>query len=67
MKRADDAWTAFRNVFEKLTSEERAAFVLRQMFAADYDELARILGKSEAECRRLVRSASKRLRDGRPR
>ena len=67
MKRADDIWIAFRAAFEELTSEERAAFVLRQMFAADYAELARILGKSEAECRRLVLNASKRLRDGWPR
>lgn len=66
MKRADNVWIAFRDVFAKLTSEERAAFVLRQVFAADYDEVARILGRSEAECRRLVRSARKRLRDERP-
>jgi len=67
MKRADEVWIAFRAAFEELTSEERAAFVLRQMFAADYSEVARILGKSDAECRRLVSSASEQLRDGWPR
>lgn len=52
---------------ERLTPEERAAFVLRQVFDADYAELARVLNRSEAACRQLVSRARKQVRSARPR
>ena len=40
---------------------------MREVFDAGYDELARMLGKSEAACRQLVHRAKTQLRDERPR
>ena len=58
---------AFLAVLEKLAPEERAAFLLHEAFDTDYDEIARILGKSEAACRQIVSRARKRVRADRPR
>jgi RNA polymerase sigma-70 factor (ECF subfamily) len=52
---------------ERLAPEERAAFVLRRVFDADYAEIAATLGRSEAACRQMVSRAATRLREGRPR
>jgi RNA polymerase sigma-70 factor (TIGR02957 family) len=64
---ADDVSVAFLQVLEQLTPEERAAFVLRQVFDADYADVAQALGRSEAACRQLVHRAAERLKDKRPR
>ncbi len=52
---------------ERLTPEERAAFILRQMFDTDYAELAGILDRSEVACRQLVSRASKQVKSEKPR
>jgi RNA polymerase sigma-70 factor, ECF subfamily len=49
-------------LLERLGPEERAAFVMRQALDADYSDIARWLGRSEAACRQLVHRASVRLR-----
>lgn len=49
-------------VLERLSPEERAAFLLRQVFDYDYGEVATLLGKSEATCRQMVHRASVRVR-----
>lgn len=54
-------------VLERLSPEERAAFLLRQVFDHDYAEVATLLGKSEAACRQIVRRASQRVQEDRPR
>jgi RNA polymerase sigma-70 factor (ECF subfamily) len=54
-------------MLERLGPEERAAFLLRQAFDYDYDEIARMLGKSEAAVRQVVHRATERLRLERPR
>jgi RNA polymerase sigma-70 factor (ECF subfamily) len=64
---ATDVSIALLTVLERLTPEERAAFLLREAFELDYAEVARILGKSEAACRQLVHRANERVRAGRPR
>src|SRR5262245_9839380 len=64
---ASDLSVAFLAVLERLAPEERAAFLLHEMFDSAYGELAQILGKSEAACRQLVSRARKRVRAGRPR
>lgn len=66
-ERADDLSVAFLKVLERLTPEARAAFLLREVFDADYDEVASAIGKSEAACRQLVSRAKTQLRDERPR
>jgi RNA polymerase sigma-70 factor (ECF subfamily) len=58
---------AFLVVLERLAPEERAAFLLHEVFESGYDEIARILGKSAAACRQLVCRARKRVHDDRPR
>lgn len=61
--RAEDLSIAFLTVLERLAPEARAAFLLREVFDADYDEIARTLGKSEAACRQLVHRAKTQVRD----
>jgi RNA polymerase sigma-70 factor (TIGR02957 family) len=67
LERADDVSFAFLALLERLAPEARAAFLLREVFDADYGELARTLGKSEAACRQLVHRAKLQLREERPR
>jgi RNA polymerase sigma-70 factor, ECF subfamily len=58
---------AFLVVLERLAPEERAAFLLHEVFDSGYDEISQVLGKSEAACRQLVSRARKRVREERPR
>jgi RNA polymerase sigma-70 factor (TIGR02957 family) len=64
---ADDFSVAFLYMLERLSPEARAAFLMREVFDADYDELARTLDKTEAACRQLVRRAKQQLQDEAPR
>jgi RNA polymerase sigma-70 factor, ECF subfamily len=64
---ASELSVALLAVLERLAPEERAAFLLREMFDSGYDDIARILGKSEAACRQIVSRAVKRVRAGQPR
>ena len=59
--------TAFLVLLEALTPVERAVFVLREAIGYDYDEIAAVVGKSEANCRQILARARKRVDDGRPR
>jgi RNA polymerase sigma-70 factor (ECF subfamily) len=67
LERADQLSVAFLMLLERLSPEARAAFLLREVFDADYAEVARTLGKSEAACRQLVHRARTQLRDEKPR
>ncbi|MGV3726317.1 RNA polymerase sigma-70 factor [Hydrogenophaga sp.] len=67
LERADDVSVAFLALLERLAPEARAAFLLREVFDADYGEVAEALGKSEAACRQIVHRAKAQLRDERPR
>lgn len=64
---ASDLSIALLNVLERLAPEERAAFLLREVFDVDYGEVARILEKNEPAARQLVHRAKMRVRDERPR
>jgi RNA polymerase sigma-70 factor, ECF subfamily len=64
---ASDLSMAFLVLLERLGPEERAAFLLREVFDAGYDEIARILGKTEPAVRQTVHRAKTRVREGRPR
>lgn len=64
---ASDLSVAFLYLLERLAPEERAAFLLRQVFDYDYDEIAAILEKSEAALRQMVHRAGERVRAERPR
>jgi RNA polymerase sigma-70 factor (TIGR02957 family) len=64
---ADDVSVAFLVMLERLAPEARAAFLLREVFDADYDEVASTIGKSAAACRQLVSRAKAQLRSEHPR
>lgn len=48
-------------LLEKLTPTERAVFVLREALDFDYSEIAELLGKQEANCRKLMSRARSRM------
>jgi RNA polymerase sigma-70 factor (ECF subfamily) len=64
---ADSLSLAFLVLLERLTPVERAAFLLREVFAYPYDEIAEVIGKSEANARQLVSRARRHVDDERPR
>lgn len=64
---AESVSLAFLVALETLTPLERAAYLLRQTFDFEYDEIAAILEKSSDNCRQLVSRAQAHLRARRPR
>lgn len=64
---ASELSVALLAVLERLAPEERAAFLLHEVFDAGYDDISVILGKSESACRQIVSRAVKRIRARRPR
>jgi len=64
---AGEVSVAFMWVLERLSPEERAAFLLRKVFDHDYAEIATLLGKSETACRQMVHRASERVQQEHPR
>jgi len=58
---------AFLLLLERLSPEERAAFLLHEVFDSGYPEIARVLGRSEAACRQVVHRARARVRGERKR
>lgn len=67
VEKSDSLSTAFLVVLENLSPEERAAFILREVFDYEYAEIAEIINKNEANCRQLVRRAKQHLSERRPR
>lgn len=64
---AGDLSTAFLMMLERLGPEERAVFLLHQVFEFDHAEVAAMVGKTEAACRKTLQRARERVRAGRPR
>jgi RNA polymerase sigma-70 factor, ECF subfamily len=62
VERASDLSMAFLVLLERLSPEERAALLMRDVFDTDYEEIASVLDKSEAACRQLVHRARARVR-----
>jgi RNA polymerase sigma-70 factor (ECF subfamily) len=48
-------------LLEKLTPQERAIFLLKEVFAYDYFELAEMFGKTEENCRQIMKRARENL------
>lgn len=63
----DTVSVALMLALEKLSPAERAAFLLHEVFDYPFEEIARILGKSEAACRKLASRARTAMRGERPR
>ncbi|WAZ19877.1 RNA polymerase sigma-70 factor [Streptomyces cinnabarinus] len=64
---ADSVSMAMLLVLETLTPTERAVFVLREVFALDYDEIAEAVDKSPAAVRQLAHRARSHVAERRPR
>jgi RNA polymerase sigma-70 factor (ECF subfamily) len=64
---AQDISMALMMALERLSPAERAAFLLHDVFDADYAELAETLQRSEAACRQLVSRARAHVKAARPR
>ncbi len=58
---------AFLTLLERLAPEERAAFLLHDVFDVGYSEIASVIEKSEAACRQVVHRARERVRGDRKR
>lgn len=64
---ASDLSVALLVLLERLAPEERAAFLLREVFGTDYDEIARILERRPDAVRQMVSRARRRVREDRQR
>ena len=63
---ADSVGLALLVVLENLDPAERLAFVLHDMFAVPFDEIAPIVGRSPAAARQLASRARRRVQGARP-
>jgi len=64
---ASSLTTAFLLLLEQLAPIERAVFLLREVFELDFADIAKSVGKSEANTRQILSRARARLHDSRPR
>lgn len=64
---ADSVSVAALLLLERLSPLERSVFVLRDVFAFGFDEVAAAVGRSEAACRQLLVRARRHMEAGRPR
>jgi RNA polymerase sigma-70 factor (TIGR02957 family) len=64
---ADSLSLAFLVLLESLSPEQRAAFLLREVFDEPYDRIADIVGTSEQNARQLVTRARRHVEERRPR
>jgi RNA polymerase sigma-70 factor (ECF subfamily) len=63
----DSISTALLVVLESMTPAERVAFVLHDVFAMPFDEIAQVVGRSATACRQLATSARRRVQHSRSR
>lgn len=66
-ERGESLTLSFLLLLERLSPDERAAFLLREVFDYSHAEAAAILDITEDACRQRVHRARTRLRQGRPR
>jgi RNA polymerase sigma-70 factor (TIGR02957 family) len=64
---ADSLSLSFLVLLESLSPEQRAAFLLHDVFDYDYDRVAEIVGTSEANARQLASRARRHVDEGRRR
>jgi RNA polymerase sigma-70 factor (ECF subfamily) len=67
LERSESLTLSFLLLLERLGPEERAAFLLHEVFDYSHAEAAGILGIAEEASRQRVHRAKQRLREGRPR
>jgi RNA polymerase sigma-70 factor (TIGR02957 family) len=64
---ADSLSLAFLVLLESLSPEQRAAFLLREVFDEPYERIAEIVGTSEQNARQLATRARRHVEERRPR
>jgi RNA polymerase sigma-70 factor (ECF subfamily) len=64
---SDSLSLTFLHLLEKLSPVERAVFLLREVFDYSYDEVSRVVGKSQANCRQILARAHTHIEEGRRR
>jgi RNA polymerase sigma-70 factor (ECF subfamily) len=64
---ADDLSMAFLTLLERLAPDERAAFLLHDVFDVGYGQIASVLERIESACRQIVHRARERVRGDRKR
>jgi RNA polymerase sigma-70 factor (TIGR02957 family) len=64
---ADSLSLSFLVLLESLSPEQRAVFLLHDVFDYPYDEVARIIGKTETNARQLASRARRHVDERRPR
>lgn len=67
VERHESITLAFLVLLEALTPQERAVFLLREVFEYEYTEIGDVLGLSAANCRQLFHRAKQHVAEGRPR
>src|SRR5882757_218433 len=66
-QQAESLSVAFLVILETLSPTERAVYLLRDIFGYEFGEVARMVEKSEANCRQLLSRARQRVTERRPR
>jgi RNA polymerase sigma-70 factor (ECF subfamily) len=66
-EQSDSLSMAFLLLLERLNPVERAVFLLHDVFAYDFAEVASVVGKSEANCRQIALRARRAIEAERPR
>jgi len=61
---ADSLSMAFLVLLEALSPVERAVFMLREVFGYGYPDVARLIGKTEVNCRQIFARARQRIAAG---
>jgi RNA polymerase sigma-70 factor (ECF subfamily) len=64
---ADSLSMAFLVLLETLSPVERAVFLLREVFGFGYDEIARVVHKSDDNCRQIAARARRHVEARKPR
>jgi len=62
----DSVSTALLIVLDSLTPAERVSYVLHEVFAVPFVEIAEIVGRTPAACRQLATSARRHIKERRP-
>jgi RNA polymerase sigma-70 factor (ECF subfamily) len=67
LSRAQDISVAFLLTLQRLSPAERAVFILHDLFETPFAEIAALLNRNEAACRKLASRARALLGEGSPR
>jgi RNA polymerase sigma-70 factor (ECF subfamily) len=65
-QRSESVTLAFLLLLDTLSAQERAVFLLKELYDYDHREIAAILGATPANCRQLLHRARSKIRPGGP-